>query len=181
MARYRALLTDLERERIQHGRYDDRDDQIARSKAVYFARSRIHNKLPEDIQAMADGHGGLFTDFMDLVRDDRWTSYLPENGLDAYREQMDTPDLNETNRALMTDLERERIGHGRYDDEQENNHRNVAISNVRGRITEKLANDLEVLAEHQPEVFSEFMVVARHPQWDDYLPDSRLATPPTDG
>jgi len=55
-------------------------------------------------------------------------------------------------RALLTDRERELIASDDVDDESQ---RYVAISRVRKKIKDELPNDVELLAEHHPQLLSE--------------------------
>ncbi|MCL9817768.1 hypothetical protein [Natronocalculus amylovorans] len=55
-------------------------------------------------------------------------------------------------RALMTKTDREQISNT---SETEENKRYQAISRVRGRVQDELPKDLEVLAEHHPELLKE--------------------------
>ena len=55
-------------------------------------------------------------------------------------------------RALLTDRERELIA---SDDEADEDQRYVAISRVRNKIENELPTDLELLAEHHPQLLSE--------------------------
>ncbi len=57
-------------------------------------------------------------------------------------------------RALMTDTDREYLSNDEYEGTEK---RYQAVSRVRKRITEEVPRDVEVLAEHYPELLEELL------------------------
>lgn len=64
MGRYRALLTETDREHIT-GESDPSDDQ--RDQSVYRVRQRITEELPRDIQILAEERPDLLEELREVV------------------------------------------------------------------------------------------------------------------
>lgn len=67
MSRYRALLTDTDREYISES---GDPTQSEKDQAVYRVRQRIHEELPRDIEILEEHRPDVLEELRDVVCDD---------------------------------------------------------------------------------------------------------------
>jgi hypothetical protein len=67
MSRYRALMTDTDREHIS-GKSNPSDSQ--QDQAVYRVRQRIHEELPQDIEVLAEDRPDVLDELRAVVCED---------------------------------------------------------------------------------------------------------------
>lgn len=64
MGRYRALMTDTDREYITSEEYEQTDE---RYQAVYRVRKRIEEEVVHDVQILQENHPELLEELRDVV------------------------------------------------------------------------------------------------------------------
>jgi hypothetical protein len=64
MGRYRALMTDTDREYIQSVEYDQSDE---RYQAVYRVRKRIEEEVTKDVAILEEHHPDLLDELRDVI------------------------------------------------------------------------------------------------------------------
>lgn len=67
MSRYRALMTDTDREYIS----GDPEDQGKRHQSVYRVRQRINDELPKEIEILREHRPDLLEELQEVVCEER--------------------------------------------------------------------------------------------------------------